>query len=314
MKDIVFDIETGPEPDDVLVRFEPEFEPPGNLKDPEKKAAAVMEKKAAWWEKAALSPITGRVLAIGVFDGTDHTLHHGDDEKTVLEQFWRDYPAVGHPTRLIGHNIFNFDLPFLVRRSWKHGIAVPSDIRQGRYWSTRFVDTMDAWGMGTRELVSLKNLSAFLGVGEKTGSGADFAKLYTDPATREGALDYLRSDLLLTWKCWQTMRLDSGRDAATALDQPQYAPRAGEKMVGVIAECWEKIRREARQCCTANGWEYGFVVGSRSRRMDIVAQRHQLWKHLAAAGYHVADIGLACNAKPSTIRAALRRSKAKIPA
>jgi hypothetical protein len=37
--------------------------------------------------------------------------------------------------QLVGFNINAFDLPFLFRRSWALGIAVPFGLRKGRYWS-----------------------------------------------------------------------------------------------------------------------------------------------------------------------------------
>jgi hypothetical protein len=50
------------------------------------------------------------------------------------------------------------------------------------------------WG----ERISLDKLCGFFGLARKTGSGADFARLYNDPATRGEALAYLRNDLKMT--------------------------------------------------------------------------------------------------------------------
>jgi DNA polymerase, archaea type len=46
---------------------------------------------------------------------------HGDDEKTVLKDFIKEFRRID-PTVVVGHNIFNFDLPYLETRFLMHGI------------------------------------------------------------------------------------------------------------------------------------------------------------------------------------------------
>ncbi len=125
-------------------------------------------------------------------------MSHGIDEVVHLEWFWAMYEQ--HQLQsFCGFNIFNFDLPFLIRRSWKLGVKIPTGVREGRYWGRFFIDLMDVWTLGNREQrASLDAVSKHLGLGGKTGNGADFAKLYaTDQAA---ALAYLKNDLELTAK------------------------------------------------------------------------------------------------------------------
>jgi uncharacterized protein YprB with RNaseH-like and TPR domain len=98
---------------------------------------------------------------------------------------------------MVGFNCWAFDLPFLIRRSWKHRIPVPLGIRRGRYWSDQMVDLRDAWQLGDRQARgSLESIARHLGVGAKNGSGAEFAKLWR--SDRAKAVEYLRNDLELT--------------------------------------------------------------------------------------------------------------------
>lgn len=235
---ISFDIETGPLPDERLREWLPEFEPPkhpgefdpasvkyGNLKDAAKRAdrlesaredhaAAVAnyERNVAvasekhWLDfriKAALSPITGRVLAIGVqsWPGRETVIDGNGSESHLLAVFWDEF-AAGGAEKWIGWNIFNFDLPFMIRRSWLLGVHVPSIRVQGRYWSPRFVDLMQEFSAGVwKDNVSLDVAARFLGVGRKCGNGADFARLWNGTQEeRQQAIDYLRNDLNLTAK------------------------------------------------------------------------------------------------------------------
>lgn len=195
---LILDIETEPLPEAELRPFLPKIEPPSNYKDAAKIEAYIAEKQAEAIERAALSVLTGRVLAVGLKDGPYDIKTWEGSESGAIGTFW-DYWR-GCCDRIIGHNIKGFDLPFLIRRSYALGISVPSDVMEGRHFNRRVVDTMELWDLGTRERISLDNFARFLGVGSKPDgvSGKDFARLYHDPATRDKALEYLRNDLVLT--------------------------------------------------------------------------------------------------------------------
>ena len=74
MQTIVFDVETGPLAESELSALLPPFDPAevktGNLKDPAKIAEKIAEAEANhrrdFFDKAALDPLTGRVIAIGM--------------------------------------------------------------------------------------------------------------------------------------------------------------------------------------------------------------------------------------------------------
>jgi hypothetical protein len=247
---LIFDIETGPEPEEKLrdcfqvdyskvkdadlidAEFDPDSVKLGQMKDPLKiaakidgerekfdkaKAAAVEAKANAatdqWREfvdRAALSPITGRVLAIG-WIGTNDVIQiwavdpaDADAEKKLLTTFWVSFrECCKTDSPIIGFNSLGFDLPFLIRRSWLLGVDVPDDVLSNGRPHRLFIDLMQVWGCGNRqERISLDNLSAFFGHGQKTEgvNGGDFARLYLSekPEDREKAIEYLRQDCRLT--------------------------------------------------------------------------------------------------------------------
>lgn len=210
MKTFVYDIETAPLPESELAALLPPFDPAevkvGNLKDPEKITAKIAEAEANYLndhlEKAALDPLTGRVLAVGLLDpvSEDVLVIGHDDEAQTLRDFWRWIQGdMGRIHELIGFNTHLFDLPFLIRRSWRHRVNVPYGIRRGRYWSEQMIDLRERWQLGDRQARgSLDAIARHLGIGAKNGSGADFAKLWV--SDREGALEYLGCDLDLTAK------------------------------------------------------------------------------------------------------------------
>lgn len=254
---IAWDIETGPLPDDQLETMLPDldveaavplvgdFDPAsvkiGNLKDSAKITAKVDAAREAHrnlqrgrndrvkdamikhWEhfksKAALSAITGQVLAVGWMDDDELAddaikepaylyVHDktpelpGVNEIQLIERWWRVLDE-NRTHNFIGFNINGFDLPFLVRRSWILGIEMPSWIMNGRYWSTRFVDLLELWLCGQRGAApildnKLDTIAKAFGLGGKTEgvSGADFAQLLVDD--RKLAIEYLQQDVRLT--------------------------------------------------------------------------------------------------------------------
>jgi len=209
---VFFDIETGPRPDDELrtLYHEKTLEEFAADCDKRWKPETVVVKheeyKARAWDefvvKAAFSPITGRVLLLGTMERDEFYLLADSNEAANLAMFWEiSEAALGDKIPLIGHNSNGFDLPFLVRRSWLLGVAVPPEIRHGRYWHPLFRDTTEHWSCGSRDTISLNALAAFFGVGQKTEGvkGADFAKLwFGTPEDRTKALEYNAQDLRLT--------------------------------------------------------------------------------------------------------------------
>lgn len=98
---------------------------------------------------------------------------------------------------MVGFNICSFDLPFLIRRSWKHGVPVPFGIRRGRYWGEQVIDLRELWQLGDRQARgSLDAIARHLGVGAKNGDGKEFAALWQ--RDRPKAEAYLRNDLDMT--------------------------------------------------------------------------------------------------------------------
>lgn len=155
-------------------------------------------------DSALLDPQTAQIVAIGYYQPSEGIYRIAyDSEADMLRQFWHVFmEANGAGVKLIGFNIFGFDLPFIVRRSWLHGVKVPKTIMimGGRYWCDTFVDLMQQWKCGSyKDFISLDALARYLGVGHKTGSGEKFYALWEKD--REAAIDYLANDVKLVIDC-----------------------------------------------------------------------------------------------------------------
>ena len=197
---IFFDIETNPFADAHLAAAMPSFKAPSNIKDPAKIAAKIAEKEQAFKDKAALSPMSSTVLAVGLWceDGAK-TMLHGEDEADLIKKTWAALTEHGAFTRdVIGWNIKRFDFPFLIKRSWANGISIPDTMLEqykGRfYMNARVKDMMDFFTMGVEQFASLNSALQLLGLESKVDtSGKLFYELYDE--NRELAMEYLKRDI-----------------------------------------------------------------------------------------------------------------------
>jgi hypothetical protein len=192
----IIDIETTGLPADKIAHLAPEFTAPANYKDADKIAANIAEQRTEWLKRAALSPLTGKIVAIGFKEPNAKPLILTDNESYMLRYFWERYNKDAD-AKFIGHNILGFDLPFIIRRSWALGVKVPPTVNSGRYLNDRrFLDTMTTFQCGNRteKFFGLDTVARFMGFAGKTEKiGADwFAIFQSDP---ERALDYLKADL-----------------------------------------------------------------------------------------------------------------------
>jgi hypothetical protein len=160
-------------------------------------------------EDSLLDPQAARVLAIGYYEVGPNLCYIASpdvSEVVQLRQFWQVFAGL-HATgsKLLGFNTCGFDLPFLIRRSWHHGVTVPRHLLSGgKYWCDTIVDLMVTWKCGGyRDFISLDALAKFLDCGAKNGNGAQFYQLWK--SDRNAATEYLRNDVQLVIDCARKM-------------------------------------------------------------------------------------------------------------
>lgn len=172
--------------------------------------------------KTALSGDTGRLLCIGFADdrGSDG-IHYGvlgwdterarftcDERKTLID-FWlmmRDFRP--QRDRIVGHNIFDFDLKFIYKRSVVHGVPPAVELSFARYRSQPIFDTMcewERWAFNGR--ISLDRLASVLSLqSSKTDdvNGSRVSELFETGRHRE-IYDYCLRDVQLTRAIYRRM-------------------------------------------------------------------------------------------------------------
>lgn len=206
---VVFDIETIPTQDprirDLVIADAAEahekalaaVRAPSNYRDEVKIAAYVEETRARLCAEheaakdAALRTTSldgiGQIVVIGyaVDDAPVRTIAARDltpeAEAEVLTSFFAEIHRqhrTEYGVTLVGHNIVDFDLPFIWRRAMLHGMRPPPCIKRNvKPWDDRIFDTMREWA-GQRGTIKLTKLARVLGFEPtSTDSGADIRAL-----------------------------------------------------------------------------------------------------------------------------------------
>ena len=93
----------------------------------------------------------------------------GHDEVKLLHDFalMASKFLVSAQHYVCGHNIKEFDIPFICRRMLVNGLTIPSalDVSGKKPWETSFIDTLELWKFGDfKNYTSLKLLTAIFGI------------------------------------------------------------------------------------------------------------------------------------------------------
>lgn len=107
----------------------------------------------------------GRLCCIGYIKDNDQgVIEQGvlsGDEREMLQKFWEIARGVN---QFIGHNIYEFDFPFIYKRSRILGIPFREDISFARYRNIPIYDTMKEWSLWGIEKVKLDFLAKVFGL------------------------------------------------------------------------------------------------------------------------------------------------------
>lgn len=107
-------------------------------------------------DQAALYPEFGKIVCITIGKIKDDVIklrsYVGDDEKTLLTNFTKalsNLIASNKRTKLVGHAILGFDIPWLMRRCIVNQVEIPSllDLAGLKPWNCAdiIIDTMELW-------------------------------------------------------------------------------------------------------------------------------------------------------------------------
>jgi DNA polymerase elongation subunit (family B) len=129
-------------------------------------------------KRAAIMAEFGKIICIsaGYFKRENGVLgmrvksFYGHDEKALLESVinsFNQWQSNKKSVAFCGHNIKEFDIPYLCRRMLVNGLSVPKylDFQAMKPWETNIVDTLQLWKFGDyKHYTTLNLLAACMGV------------------------------------------------------------------------------------------------------------------------------------------------------
>ncbi len=136
----------------------------------------------------------------------------GDDEREVLSGFASlvNRIMVSRDYSVCGHNIKEFDMPFIMRRMLVNGVRIPNaiNVMGKKPWETNFIDTMDMWKFGDfKSFTSLRLLAAIFGVPSPKDDidGSQVAEVYYKERDLKRISVYCQKDVLTTIQIYLRM-------------------------------------------------------------------------------------------------------------
>jgi hypothetical protein len=173
-------------------------------------------------QRSSLNGDTGRLLCVGYTDeGCGRKPVKGvlgwnrergcfsDNEPEILRDFW-EMMRTFRPCldRIVGHNIYNFDLPFIYKRSVICGVRPSIELNFARYRNQPIYDTMCEWDKwNLRHTISLDRLARVLGLeSPKTDEcdGSRIAELFAR-GEHKTIRDYCLKDVITTRRIYRRM-------------------------------------------------------------------------------------------------------------
>ena len=217
MSIIYVDIETLPASDeDILNGIKSNLKAPSNYKDPEKIASYIEDNLDKKVRDTALSGLFGQVLCIGyAVDDGDVDFFYADGEVHGESQILSAFRRVccdGSVSQfdfcqnvLVGHNILDFDAPFLSQRMMINGLP-PLFRHHTKPWDMSIDDTMTMFACGKREHYSLENLCKAFSVESPKGeiTGANVYDYWLE-GEHEKIAEYCKRDVEATRSVYKAM-------------------------------------------------------------------------------------------------------------
>ncbi len=151
-------------------------------------------------------------ISVGYFKKDGKAVHlrvksfYGDDEKILLQDFiaaLQKMETNNNKWSFTGHNIKEFDIPFICRRLLIKGLHIPAflDFQNMKPWETNMIDTFQYWRFGDyKHFTSLKLLAAALNVPSPKDDidGSMVGDVYWKEKNLERIVTYCQKDVVTT--------------------------------------------------------------------------------------------------------------------
>ena len=159
------------------------------------------------YRESAISGDLGRIFCIGYAMGDGPVEIIKGDEVAILKNWWQ---LADRADLFIGHNIMEFDMRFIFKRSIVNKIkpsAKHLNLSFARYRNYPIYDTMREWEKWSTSFISLDTLAKALGLESSKNDGIDGSQVFDFylAGKHQEIFDYCMRDVELTRKIYKLM-------------------------------------------------------------------------------------------------------------
>lgn len=165
-----------------------------------------------YMKESAIYAEFGKIVCISVgcafeWDGEQHMRiksFYNDDETILLKEFKEMIQQWDKSERtLCGHNIKEFDIPYIARRMLINGIQLPPilNIAGKKPWEVQFIDTLELWKFGDfKNYTSLNLLTAVFDIPTPKDDidGSMVGQVYYETGDLKRIAKYCEKDVIAT--------------------------------------------------------------------------------------------------------------------
>jgi len=193
-----------------------------------------LDAEASFTERAGIYAEFGKIvcISVGLFKKVDGEWnfylksYYGDDEKQLLEdfsvmmnkffpndQFTNKYTASENMRYICGHNIKEFDVPYICRRMVINGLELPPSVRINgkKPWElNHLLDTLHQWKFGDyKNYTSLKLLCGVFDIPTPKDDidGSEVGRTYWEEEDLDRIEVYCKKDVLATARLLMAYKL-----------------------------------------------------------------------------------------------------------
>lgn len=171
-------------------------------------------------ERAGIYSEFGKIVCIGVgffyFDKAEEKFRItsiSGNEAEILKKFFNVLQSFQGERQkfLCGHNIKEFDIPFICRRALILDVKLPamlSNLQNVKPWESPLLDTLQLWRFGDyKNYVSLNLLAHVLKIQSSKNDidGADVARVFYQEKNLERIISYCKRDVITTARIFRKL-------------------------------------------------------------------------------------------------------------
>jgi 3'-5' exonuclease len=172
----------------------------------------------SYTQKAAIFSEYGKIICIsvGMYDKTNDEFRlksfFGKKEKNLLSDFENFCSGLKRKFIFCGHNIKEFDIPYLCRRLLINQISIPKslDFQDKKPWEIEMIDTLQLWKFGDyKNYTSLETLTTIFDIPTPKNDidGSQVGGVYWIEDNLERIVTYCQQDVIAVIQLYRKIQL-----------------------------------------------------------------------------------------------------------